>query len=256
MAGARIIALITDFGSGEIYPGVMKGVIKSANRGADIIDITHDVAPQNIQQATFLLWKTHSYLPDGTIIVAVVDPGVGTDRRIIACEWEGRTFIAPDNGLLTFIPSSAKIIHVDDKIYSLRHVSNTFHGRDIFAPIAAKLSGGAGIDEFGRRTDHIVRLEKFFYTDKWGVIEGKIMHIDRFGNAITNIELAPAKIKSLSVNKVKIKSKAKNYRAAPAKKPFIILGSYGTIEISLRNGSFAADYGCRLLDMVSAKKLK
>lgn len=256
MAGARTIALITDFGSGEVYPGVMKGVIKSANRGADIIDITHDVAPQNIYQATFLLWKTHNYLPSGTVIVAVVDPGVGTDRRIIACEWGGYIFIAPDNGLLTFVPSSAKIIQIDEKLCSAGRVSNTFHGRDIFAPLAAKISGGAGLDEFGVRTDHITRLDKFFYTDKWGLIEGKIMHIDRFGNAITNIELAPAKVRELSINKVRIRSKAKTYGAAPAKKPFIILGSYGTIEISLRDGNFAAVYSCRLLDTVSARKLK
>jgi hypothetical protein len=183
-----LITLITDFGLKDNYVGVMKGVIYSINPNVGIIDITHQIEPYDIVGASFILKSSFKYFPKGTIHVIVVDPGVGSKRKIILVRTENYYFLAPDNGILGFISDNHEIIELINKEYFLNEISATFHGRDIFAPVAAYLSLGKRIEEFGHRLNKIKNLpSKFkpkFDKDK---IVGEIIYIDHFGNLITNI---------------------------------------------------------------------
>lgn len=186
------IALLTDFGTRDYFVGAMKGVILSLDGGADVVDITHNIPPQDIRAAAFTLKACYLDFPDKTIFVAVVDPGVGSDRRAILVETEDRYFIAPDNGLLSLVLSDGFEFHafeLTNEKYFKHPVSKTFHGRDIFAPVAAHLLRGIAPKEFGGEIEDIVRLENI-QTKKISDsrIDGEIIHIDRFGNLITNFQ--------------------------------------------------------------------
>src|SRR5436190_10675493 len=188
---ASIITLLTDFGTQDYFVGAMKGVILSRNPHAQIVDITHDIPPQDIQAGAFNLLSTYRDFPPGTIHVAVVDPGVGSDRRAIIVDCADRLFVGPDNGLFGWIcerEGQWRAFGVDNDRFFRRPISNTFHGRDIFAPVAAALSLGHEPDEFGSESDDIVHLEslKPNIIDKQ-TIEARIIHIDRFGNCVTNL---------------------------------------------------------------------
>jgi S-adenosylmethionine hydrolase len=188
-----VISLLTDFGLSDEYVGVLKGVIHGINPAAVIIDITHGIAPQNVAAAAYALKAAYLYFPAGTIHVAVVDPGVGTDREIVAVRCDGHLFLAPDNGLMAPILKE----HAPDEGYRVenedlfRHpVSSTFHGRDVFAPVAAHLSLGRPLKALGRPLNFEalqplrVRGPRL---DASGVLEGEVVGVDRFGNLITNI---------------------------------------------------------------------
>src|SRR5258708_5179647 len=169
------IALLTDFGTRDPYVAAMKGVIASRCR-APIFDLTHEIAPFDVWEGAFFLRDVVPYWPVGTIFVCVVDPGVGTARRIIAVESEGRIFLAPDNGLLHFV--AGDVYEVANQSLFLPRGSTTFHGRDRFAPVAAALANGLPIGELGPRVDDRVALN---YTP------GCVIPIDRFGNCITDL---------------------------------------------------------------------
>jgi hypothetical protein len=187
----KIIVLLTDFGLKDEYVGVMKGVIYSITDEAKIIDLCHEIPPQDIIWAGYLLYKSYKYFPKGSIFVAVIDPGVGTSRDIILMEAEGYFFLAPDNGLLSLIYERLNpkiILKVDKDKFSLKPVSHTFHGRDIFAPVAAHLSKGMDISEIGEPLKEII-LEEFPKPKvKEDQIIASVIHVDRFGNLITNLE--------------------------------------------------------------------
>src|SRR5215468_6432838 len=185
-----VIALLTDFGTQDYFVGAMKGVILSINTAATIVDITHEIPPQDIEAGAFNLLSCYRDFPAGTVHVAVVDPGVGSDRRALVIESANQFFVGPDNGLFGWIcereESWAAIEISNDKFF--RHpVSQTFHGRDIFAPVAAALSAGHEPSEFGPAVSDIVRVESLQpATISANTIEGRIIHIDRFGNCVTN----------------------------------------------------------------------
>lgn len=218
------IALLTDFGTRDPYVAAMKGVISSRCE-ARIIDLTHEIAPFDVWEAAFFLRDVVLYWPEGTIFVCVVDPGVGTARRIIAVESEGRFFLAPDNGLLHFVTGDA--YDITNESLFLPRGSTTFHGRDRFAPIAAALANGLAIAELGPRIDDRVPLD---YTP------GCIIRIDRFGNCITDI-VPPAQPFSVIVRDQRIDEIRTTYTGDG---PFVIVGSTGCIEISAANGSAAS----------------
>jgi len=187
-----IITLITDFGLKDNYIGVMKGVIYSINPDVQIIDITHLINPYDVREANYIVKSSFKYFPKGTIHVVVVDPGVGSKREIILLKTRDYYFLAPNNGILDFAIDrfeEIKIVEVTKKDYFLNEVSTTFHGRDIFAPVAAYISLGKQIEEFGTKLNKIKTLPpKFkprFESDK---IIADIIYIDHFGNLITNIE--------------------------------------------------------------------
>ena len=190
MQGKRsTIGLLTDFGSGDWYVGVMKGVILSVNPQAAIVDISHAVPRHDVGAASFALLASYKYLPDNAIIVTVVDPGVGTERRIICAKSAGRFFLAPDNGVLTGVlerEGYEEIVSVENESLFLKPVSSTFHGRDVFAPVAGHLSLGLGIAELGPGTADFATItvprpqvgaDHATVTIQW---------IDSFGNLITD----------------------------------------------------------------------
>lgn len=247
-----IIALLTDFGTRDPYVAAMKGVLASRTT-ASVHDLSHDIAPYDILGAAWFLSAIVKYWPMGTIFVCVVDPGVGTARNIVAVESEGRVFVAPDNGLLTFIDGVAHA--VTNETYFLPDGSNTFHGRDRFAPVAAAIANGVPVAELGPRLDAIVRLP--YEPPSYGeVVRGTIVAVDRFGNAITDVERAkmPFEPFALRVREHVIDRVESNYgNAAPG--AFLIAGSTGCLEISVANASAADRLQLRRLERVELTRL-
>jgi hypothetical protein len=184
----KTITLLTDFGTKDPYVGIMKGVILTTNPDVRIVDITHEVDPQDVREGAFLIEEYYRYFEKGTIHVAVVDPTVGSDRKPIVFSKDGYFFIGPDNGLFTLLCDDAtRIFAIEKKRYMRKEVSSTFHGRDIFAPAAAYLSSGVHPSMFGSVVQDPVRLPDLLPTVKDNVLHGEIVRFDRFGNAITNI---------------------------------------------------------------------
>jgi S-adenosylmethionine hydrolase len=220
----RTIALLTDFGTRDPYVAAMKGVIVSRCQ-ARILDLSHEIAPFDVWEGAFFLRDVARYWPEGTVFVCVVDPGVGTARRIIAVESGGRFFLAPDNGLLHFVDGDA--YHVTNETLFLPNGSTTFHGRDRFAPVAAALANGSSIGELGPRIDDRMPLD---YTP------GCIIRIDRFGNCITDL-VPPEEPFAITVGDRRIDDMRTTYTGDGA---FVIIGSTGCIEISIAGGSAAS----------------
>jgi S-adenosylmethionine hydrolase len=188
-----IITLTTDFGASSRYVGAMKGVILSLNPRAQIVDLSHSVPPQDIRAGAIVLADTCGWYPPGTIHIAVVDPGVGGKRRVVYSQIGQQQFIAPDNGLLSRLALSekpSKIISIDDEQYWLAEVSRTFHGRDIMAPVAARLSLGLAPEKLGRPLEQLVEIPWAEVQQVPNRIEGEVIEVDSFGNLITNITRA------------------------------------------------------------------
>src|SRR5881396_3527363 len=182
-----LITLLTDFGAADVFVGSMKGVILGINPQAQIVDLTHDVPAHNIRAGAYLLHSASRHFPPGTIHVAVVDPGVGSERRPLLVTTRSYQFLAPDNGLLSYILASepkAEIRELTAKQYFLGMVGSTFHGRDLFAPAAAWLSLDEPTDAFGPKNDDPVRFEVHQPQVEEVRIVGEVLHIDRFGNLI------------------------------------------------------------------------
>lgn len=230
----------------------MKGVLASRT-SATVHDLSHDIAPFDVLGAAWFLSTIVRYWPAGTIFVCVIDPGVGTERNIIAVESEERVFLAPDNGLLTFIDGVAHA--VTNESFFLPDGSNTFHGRDRFAPVAAAIANGTAIASLGPRLESIVRLQ--YEPPSYGdIVRGTIVAVDRFGNAITDIERAkiPFTPFALRVREHVIDRVESNYgNAAPG--AFLIVGSTGCVEISVTNASAAERLQLRRLERVELTPL-
>lgn len=247
----RPIALLTDFGTRDPYVAAMKGVL--ASRTAEPLhDLTHDIAPYDVLGAAWFLGTVVRYWPAGTIFVCIVDPGVGTARRIVVVEEEGRLFLAPDNGLLTFVRHGGRAYSVENDALFLPGGSNTFHGRDRFAPVAAALAGGLALEEVGPPVESIATLP--YTAPSYGdvVVRGTIVAVDRFGNAVTDVEASRVAFApfALQVHDVTLDRVEENYGdAAPG--PFLIVGSTGCIEISIANASAAERLHLRRLDRVA-----
>jgi len=183
-----VIALITDFGTRDHFVAAMKGAILSIDPSASIVDITHHIDPQNVKEAAFTLTACYRDFPAATVFVAVVDPGVGSDRRGIAAASEGYYFVGPDNGVLSpGLKHESKVVELNRPDYFSERVSNTFHGRDIFAPVAAYISKGVWLEEFGPPAYDPVVLQHPKPVQRGDGITGEIIHIDHFGNLITNL---------------------------------------------------------------------
>lgn len=244
-----VIALLTDFGLLDPYVGVMKGVIYSINPRVLVVDITHGIEPQNIRQGGYLLWSAYRYFPSNTVYVAIVDPGVGSTRRILGARTPRGTFLAPDNMLLDFILAEETVleaveVYQQGNFFALPNISATFHGRDIFAPIAAHLSRGRRLGEVGKPIIVHRPMSPFLNVDKDKASSGTVLHIDRFGNIVTNLRAgnyqeASIAVKEVSINKKPIRQWTKTYAEAPAGRPCCILGSSGLVEIVVKNDSAA-----------------
>lgn len=229
--------------------GAMKGVILSRNPNARIVDITHDLPPQDIHAGAFTLLSTYRDFPAGTIHVAVVDPGVGSDRRALVVECANQFFVGPDNGLFGWIcerEGNWRAFSLTDARFFRRPVSNSFHGRDIFAPVAAALSLGHEPHEFGSEADDIIHLESL-EPDKIDdhTIHGRVIHIDRFGNCVTNLtnEMLTSRSATTAwkiiLDGQEINSFHPFFAEAGANEVFCTTGSAGFLEIGVRNSSAA-----------------
>jgi S-adenosyl-L-methionine hydrolase (adenosine-forming) len=244
-----VIGLLTDFGLQDHYVSVIKGVILSTNPEVTFIDISHNVQPYHIRQASYLLWSSYQYLPKGTLIVCVVDPGVGSERHVLGVRTQNYSFLAPDNGVLDFVLQKEKIIeHVSiteqsAKRYIRKDISLTFHGRDLFAPLAAHFTLGVKLQQMGAESKPKMSTLPFI-SSRTEALQVSILHIDQFGNIITNITSedfvqSSKNIQAISVGRNLVSRWIRFYDEAPENTPSLIVGSNGLIEISVKRGNAA-----------------
>ncbi len=225
----------------------MKGVILSINPAANIVDISHDIPPQEIETAAFNLFCCYRDFPAGTIHVAVVDPGVGSDRKPIAISCARQFFVGPDNGIFSWVSDGEQqwqAFRLTNSNFFHQPVSHTFHGRDIFAPIAAALSKGTSINELGEPLDSIVRLESLEPRKIHEGLEGRVIHIDRFGNCITNFRFAHLSKDGATSWRLLVKGKEVShflefFAQDQTEDIFGVFGSAGFLELVARNRSAA-----------------
>ena len=244
MAKNRIITLLTDFGLTDVYVGVMKGAIACINSQLQVIDLTHDIPPQDVAAARFCLLSAYAYFPRNTVHVAVVDPGVGSKRRAIAVEFSGGFLVGPDNGLfggvLEQAPAIAAVELNNSQYWRSSNPSFTFHGRDIFAPIGAHLAIGVALKQLGTEidTDSLVQLSLPKLTVGDRHIIGCIQYIDRFGNLVTNIpgDLVSQKSWSATIGN-KIVKGGNTYSEVSVGKSIALIGSHGWVEIAVNQGN-------------------
>jgi S-adenosylmethionine hydrolase len=244
------IALLTDFGTSGYFTGAMKGSILSVDPNASIIDITHDIPAYDISAAAFALSACYEDFPLGTIFVAIVDPGVGTDRRALAVHSHGRIFVAPDNGILGGVFGQAgefEAFQIINETYFGPRRGSTFHGRDVFAPVAAHISLGVPLAEFGPPVEDPCRFQLPLPTvSETGDLIAEVIAVDRFGNLITN--LLPGDLPEhfcVRLNGHSITSRRRTFADGATNELFLIDGSSGFVEVSLRNASASKFTGAR-----------
>lgn len=250
------IVLLTDFGQADPFVGVMKGVVLSRLPDARIVDLTHGVPARDVRRAAFVLMDSAAYFPDGALFVCVVDPGVGSSRPILWARGARHCFLAPDNGLLSWVERREPLKELrrvaDDRLF-LKPVSSTFHGRDVFAPVAAALAGGLAPAKLGPRVRTMRRLPFPAPRRKGRGVRGEILLFDRFGNALTNLSTRDlprgARLKHGSADLGPLRT---HYAAAEPGAPVAVLGSSGFVELSLRDGDYARQRGARVGDLVEA----
>ena len=272
------IALLTDFGISDIYVGVMKAVMRTICPTAQVIDITHSIQPQNVAQGAFALYNAYQFFPTGTIFLVVVDPGVGSQRRAIVAQYDGYTFVAPDNGVLSYILNNSRqeLVELTNSAYSLKKTSATFHGRDIFAPAAAHLAAGIPLLELGAPLDDIIRLPSPRIEIHGSHVTGEALHIDHFGNIVTsigtltwedekNLLLNPAfyihrdpiQI-SASFANVTVATQVMNgvklsYSDTTIGEALTLIGSHGFLEIAINQGDAARKFSISIGDPVELR---
>lgn len=264
MDKSNLIVLLTDFGLYDPFVGIMKGVIKNINPYAEIIDLSHQVKPQSIRQGAFFLYISYKYFPRGSIFVVVIDPEVGSKREILLYKTNDYYFLAPNNGVISYIlpPESVtlrvggeifkfyhtkeeeKIIKIENDEFFLKPVSRTFHGRDIFAPVAAHISLGTEIEKFGQEfKGEVIRIPfpQLKHTDQ--KLYGEIVYSDRFGNLITNVDEESLNkflngLKPIIIFKnIEIFGLKNSYSEVKKGEPLAIINSFNYLEISIREGS-------------------
>lgn len=241
-----MITLLTDFGIQDAYTGIMKGVIAGIAHRVNVVDICHSISPQDVFGAAYLLSTSYKYFPRGTIHVAVVDPGVGSNRNVVCAVTKDYLFLAPDNGLLSLVVREERpktVVRVTNEKYFLPSPSSTFHGRDVFAPVAAHLSLGVRPQQLGAATKHITMLDLPRPSmKKAGQIAGQVIYIDRFGNLITNITRQHTEVKAAGnpmktvIGKKKIVGLSAAYADVRVGSPLVLWGSAGFLEISVNQG--------------------
>lgn len=252
-----IITFTTDFGLKDAYVGAMKGAALSINPLSRFVDISHGVTPGNIMEGAFILLQSYSFFPKGTIHVAVVDPGVGGRRKAVLVETDRYIFVGPDNGLLSLAAGREnvrRVVHLTERPFFRREVSSTFHGRDIFAPVAAHLSLGTNPGAFGLELDTLSPLKMPKPAEKGGAIKGEVIYVDTFGNLVTNImgkdisgRTADMKV---TVNGSAAGGFAVSYSAVKKGEALAVIGSAGYLEIAVNMGSASAKFSSGVGDKV------
>ena len=252
MLARPLITLTTDFGPGSPYVAQMKGVILSQCREVDLVDITHAVAPQNIREGAVVLADATPRFPVGTIHVAVVDPGVGTSRRLIYAEIGAQRYLAPDNGLVSLLvwqTAPSRMLVLENRDYWLPQTSRTFHGRDILAPVAAHLAAGIDPVRLGPAHSSPVILEMAPLRKTASSVTGEVIYVDSFGNAITNISaddvmpLGDNARLTVECQERTIHGLIPTYGAALPGELVALFDSQGRLEIARAGGSAARELG-------------
>ena len=241
---SHLITLLTDFGHQDVYVGVMKGVIAQIDPSLRVIDLTHDIPPQDIAAARFNLLNAYAYFPVGTVHVVVVDPGVGSERRGIAVQFPQGFLVGPDNGVFSGILQQqgeiAAVELTNPAFWAVSSPSATFHGRDIFAPVGAHLARGEVLANLGEAIDPqtLVKLNIPNYIQKESVITGAIQYIDHFGNLITTIpgDLVQGSVWAVQSGQATVMG-GKTYGDQPTGILIALVGSHGWVEIALNGGS-------------------
>lgn len=254
------VTLLTDFGTADGYAGEMKGVLLSG--GAEtLVDISHDVEQGDVRAAAWALWRIWSRYPPGTVHLVVVDPGVGGRRRAVAARADGRWFVGPDNGLLTWVAREHEVrsvVELDPDRTGLEPLSDTFHGRDLFAPAAARLASGGDAGDLGPilPPDSVETFETGeARRTSSGEIRGEVWHVDRFGNVVTNVpsDALPPEGAVVRVAGEELRGIRRSYSAVEPGELVLTQGSLGTLEVSVRNGSAARRLSVEPGDPVEAR---
>jgi S-adenosylmethionine hydrolase len=256
-----IVTLLTDFGERDGFVGIVKGVLLGVCPAARIVDLTHDVSAQDVTGGALVLASAVGHFPPGTVHLAVVDPGVGTARRPILIETDRFLLVGPDNGLLSLAAQRAtvrRVIHLDRPEHFLSTVSQTFHARDVFAPIAGRCAAGAPLGDLGSEVDAFERVELPQPRRLDDAVEGQVIHVDRFGNLICNIARDGlggflGRDVSISINGVQIPGISPHYSSVREGKPVALWNSWERLEIAIRNGSAARHLRARTGDRVQVK---
>jgi len=259
----KIITLLTDFGIKDGNVGVMKGIILDIVANVKIADISHKIQPQNVQQGAFVIERASAYFPPGTVHVLVVDPGVGTSRRAIAAQIGDQYYVAPDNGILTYVLERAeskgepiKIVNLNRPQYWLPEVSNVFHGRDIFAPVGAHIAKGTALSELGDPIDDPIRIPTPKVVISGSTIAGEIIIIDNFGNLLTNIKrehLTSVQSPVVKVRDFEINGITKTFGSKSVGDLVAVLGEENELTISVVNGNAQKRIGAQVGDIVEVR---
>lgn len=246
-----LIALLTDFGAADGYPGVMKGIILGIAPGTSLVDLTHEIPPQDVRAAAWVLHTTWRYFPEGSLFLCVVDPGVGGARFPLALQAGGCVFVGPDNGLFSYVLAACddvRAVTLENPRYFPSDRSATFHGRDVFAPAAAWLAAGVAIEELGPAlaTDSLVRLVLSRPVWQGDTLVAHCTHTDRFGNILTDVDGALAQAVfaapevTLTLAGQSITARAHTFAEGPADALFLYLDSSGYLALAQRDGSAQA----------------
>ena len=253
-----LVALTTDFGTVDPWVGIMKGVLATRAPEARVVDLTHGVPPQNVLAGALVLRSALPWFPPGTIHVAVVDPGVGSERRPICVETARELLVGPDNGLLSLAAAAAppvRVYHLKEGRFFPSPRSTTFHGRDVFAPVAAALATGTRPSDLGPQILDMHVLQVPEPRREAGAIRGEVIYVDHFGNLITNVSQTlltnfPAEPTSISIRGTRVAGISPSYAAAGPGQPVAVVNSWNHLEIAIRDGSAAASLGARVGDEV------
>ena len=259
---APIVTMLSDFGERDGFVGVMRGVMLGICPSARFVDLTHEIPPQDVVAGALVLVAAVPYFPKRTIHLAVVDPGVGSERRPLLIETEDFVLVGPDNGLLSLAAVRSpvrRVVVLDRETYHLRQRSCTFHGRDVFAPVAAHCANGVAPSEVGSAVDTFeqVSIPRARRLDDG--LEAQVIHIDRFGNLVCNVERADVNDfrdsgVSISIGAVTIAEISPHYAAVREGKPLALWNSWDRLEIAVRNGSAARQVRARVGDRVQLKR--
>jgi S-adenosylmethionine hydrolase len=260
MVTAKIVTLTTDFGAKDPYVAELKAAILKISPDAIIVDITNEIEKFNIPMGAFMLASAAPYFPDGSVHVAVVDPGVGTRRRSIVIQTPHSFFVGPDNGLLIFAAEKQGILRIHELSnprYILAQISHTFHGRDIFAPVAAHLTRGVTLETFGPEIHDVGRPKFSKIEKKTNMLLGEVLHVDDFGNIITNIDegiISQLRLKAmvsieLSSKRLKLRF-CKAYGEVEPHEPLALIGSHGYLEISVNQGNASNKFKTKAGDKI------
>lgn len=246
-----IITLLTDFGTSDSYVAEVKGVLLSRAPTATVVDVSHDVPAGDVRVGQYLLSRVWPRFPAGTVHLAVIDPGVGTARRALAAQAGGHCFVAPDNGLLSVLPGDVRFVSLP----VLRDASPTFHGRDVFAPAAARLAAGARLDELGTPVTDVVRVAGSTPRVLESAVLGEIVYIDRFGNLISDLPKDLVRIgAAITVGETAIGPVRRTFGDVAIGTLVAYVGSGGTVEIGVRDGSAARVLGVGVGAVVTASR--